>query len=246
MGTSTNTPENGLPVVHQNDLLQTSLLLELDHLFVVSFLKLAKASQGVCRINKMLRASLFGLIGSQTSKVDAALAVLPYRLVVWLAEFPNVDGGIPARADKPGVVIKPGNAADSAVMTFEDLGILREVKLVDLNCRAVGSSEQVPSMRKLNLTAQLNLDVLVGHKIFLKQIHHADAFVEANHQVEARRVERDAVGLFLEVLVDFEIEAVGRRVGPNFDSAVYRSCSDEGLLNAGIHAVDLACVERQN
>jgi len=104
----------------------------------------------------------------------------------------------------------------------------------------------VTTVREFNLTARFNLNILVGSQVLLKQVHHTDTFVETNHQMETTRVESYTVRLLFEMLINFKIKPVLTRVRPNLDGSINTSGSDKWLLNARIHTVDLAGVERQN
>jgi len=130
-------------------------------------------------------------------------------------------------------------------VTLEDLGILWQVELVDVNRATVSNGKQVTTMGEFDLTALFDLDIFVGSKILLKQIHHADTLIETNDQMETTRVERNTIGLFFEMLIDLKIKAVLGCVGPNLYRPIDTGGRDKWLLDAGVHTVNLAGMERQ-
>lgn len=131
-------------------------------------------------------------------------------------------------------------------MSFENLRIFREVKLVDLDVVRIRNSEKVTAVRKFYFSAILNLNVFEAQKFLLKQIHHSDSFVETNNNVEARRVECDTVRFFFEQLINLQVKPILSRVRPDFHCLVHTCGGNVWLFYAGVHAVDAASMEWQH
>lgn len=131
-------------------------------------------------------------------------------------------------------------------MALEHLRVLRQVELINIDGATVRDREKVTTMGELNLTAQLNLDILERYQILFKQVHHADTLIETDNKVETTGMESHTVGLLLENLIDFQIKASSVGVGPDFDCAVNTRCGDVGFLNAGVQTVDLTSMEWQH
>lgn len=98
-------------------------------------------------------------------------------------------------------------------------------------------------MGELNFTRLFDSELFVCLKALLEQVHHSDSLVETNDHVETRGMESHTVGLILELLIDFQIETILSHVRPHFNGAIDRARRDERLLDASVHAVDLAGVE---
>lgn len=59
-------------------------------------------------------------------------------------------------------------------------------------------------------------------------------------------MERNAVGLIFELLIDFEVKPILLSVRPNFDCSIDACRCDERLLDARVHSVDLFRMERHH
>lgn len=99
------------------------------------------------------------------------------------------------------------------------------------------------TMGELNFTRLFDSELFVCLQALLEQVHHSDSLVETDDHVEARGMESHTVGLILELLIDFQIETILSHVRPHFNGAIDGARRDERLLDASVHAVDLAGVE---
>ena len=114
-------------------------------------------------------------------------------------------------------------------------GVLSRVEVVHMDKVDIHTSEEVTSITEDNLSALFDRDVLVLLDRVRKHIHHPDSVVETNYNLEASRVEGHTNGIVLELLVDLELEAHRRAVGPDFDGFVRGAGRNQILLYADVH-----------
>lgn len=114
-------------------------------------------------------------------------------------------------------------------------GVLSRVEVVHMDKVDIHTSEEVTSITEDNLSALFDRDVLVLLDRVSKHIHHPDSVVETNYNLEASRVEGHTNGIVLELLVDLELEAHRRAVGPDFDGFVRGAGRNQILLYADVH-----------
>lgn len=98
--------------------------------------------------------------------------------------------------------------------------ILRSVEVVDMNEVHEHAGEKVTTIGEDNLTALLDWQILVLLDRVCKDIHHSNPIKEANNNLETCRVERNAHGIILELLVDLEFESKRWTIAPNLDCLV--------------------------
>ena len=99
----------------------------------------------------------------------------------------------------------------------------------------VSASEEVTTVRKPDLSAELDWNLFESLESLLEDIHHADFICKANYDMETRRMESERVCLVLENLTDFESTSV---IVPDAHSLVSSASSNQLLLYANVHAVD--------
>ena len=94
------------------------------------------------------------------------------------------------------------------------------VEVVHDDSSDLHACEQVSTVGEHDLTARLDADVLVLLDGVLKDVHHANSIVEADHNLEASWMEGYTVGTLLELLIDLQLEAVRGTVAPNLHGLV--------------------------
>jgi len=98
--------------------------------------------------------------------------------------------------------------------------VLSSVEVVHMDKVDIHASEEVTSVTEDNLSALFDDDILVLLNRVSKHIHHPDSVVETNYNLETSWMEGHTNGIVLELLIDLELKAHRRAVGPNFDSLV--------------------------
>ena len=80
--------------------------------------------------------------------------------------------------------------------------VLRRVEVVDVDEVDEHAGEEVAAVGEDDLTARLDWQILVLLDRVCKDVHHANTVEEAHNDLEASRVEGDADGIVLELLID--------------------------------------------
>ena len=75
------------------------------------------------------------------------------------------------------------------------LGQLGSVEFVHPDLLVVLAGKEMAAMRKYNLSALFNWQLLVSLQLLVKNVHQSDAVAEADDEVKSRRMEGDRVCL---------------------------------------------------
>lgn len=175
----------------------------------------------------MLALSLL-LERERRSKHDFIVLVVPLGFGLSIAlnvtfvpsiEVPEEDLFVSATGDKTAVIFEPLDVLDALLVLVkaEDGWLLHRVELVDIDTESIIEGKEVTAVGEFDL-----LDIshvrnrVVRFKPVIQQIHHLDAVLESDDNVEAGGVDGETHGGFFELAAHFELEVVpGVPVGPD-------------------------------
>ena len=100
------------------------------------------------------------------------------------------------------------------------------------------------TIRENDLSALLDGNIFILLNTLVKHVHHSDAVVEADNDLETSWVEGHANRILSEPLVDLKLKAEGWAVAPDFDGLIRGASGDQVLLDTDIHTGDGPRVER--
>jgi hypothetical protein len=105
----------------------------------------------------------------------------------------------------------------------------------------IGACKEVAAVGESDLTAQLDADLLELLEASLENIHHANLVSETYYDMETRGMESKGVCLILENFANLQGLSM---IVPDADCLVGSTGTNELLLNADVHAINAAGVER--
>eukprot|EP00350_Pseudokeronopsis_sp_OXSARD2_P004233 CAMPEP_0170540080 /NCGR_PEP_ID=MMETSP0211-20121228/98_1 /TAXON_ID=311385 /ORGANISM="Pseudokeronopsis sp., Strain OXSARD2" /LENGTH=606 /DNA_ID=CAMNT_0010842351 /DNA_START=1922 /DNA_END=3742 /DNA_ORIENTATION=+ len=238
--------KNRVPSMHQNYLRNVHVAFVARELFFAVFY-LLECPISAHSIDGILA---FGLVGD-AGEDDVLLVVLEDRVGLFLVpllvrvqvQLPQVYLRIIPTGDEAAVVVEPLDALDLPDVGLLEVvlaGLFGSVELVDAHLVLICAGEEVASIRKPDVPAALDGDLLEGLQVLRKHIHHADLVGETHDDVEAGGVESDAVGFILEDLADLQLLLL---VVPDPHALINATSHNLLFLDADIHAVDGSGVE---
>lgn len=113
--------------------------------------------------------------------------------------------------------------------------VFTRVELVNMDVSLMSTSKEVTTVGELDLSASLDLDLMVHFQTLLEDIHHSDSVSETDDNMESRWVEGNTVGFILESLTDLKLRWI---VVPYSHSLVDRASGNKIFLDAHVHALN--------
>lgn len=130
----------------------------------------------------------------------------------------------------------------------EEWRLLHCVELIHVHADAIVKGKEVAAVRELDLLYILHArDCVVRLKPIIKQIHHLDAVLKPDNDVQPRRMQGNTHRRFVELPTHLQLKRIPAfAMGPDADSPVRSTSGKDRFLYADVETVNLLAVERTN